>query len=84
MDSNSHGSTSYLTIRPVDPEVPLVLDSYNGLGHDGDVVGTDTAEFDKDNLRIDAKGGAFGYSWDEVAGLTGGAYSSEHTLTITE
>ena len=62
----------------------MVLDPYNGSGHADDVVGTVTAEFDKDNLRIDAKGGAFGYSWNEVAGLTGGAYSSEHKLSFTE
>lgn len=66
LDSDSN-RPSRATIT--DPYV-IVIDSWNGAGHDVKVNGTFT--FDLDHVVLDSKGG--GYGWDQIASVVKSAY----------
>lgn len=51
----------------------LVLDYYNGSGHEVALEGTYSRPFDPERLVVDSAGS--GYGWDAVCGLSSGYYS---------
>lgn len=72
------GKTAGGTITWTDPYL-LVLDRWNGSGHDVKINGKVTVPFDFTRLVSDA--GDAGYSWDDVCGLVKSAYECDFTVT---
>lgn len=52
----------------------LLLDYYNGSGHEFRLDGEYSRAFDYERLSVD---GSFGYSWDEICGLVSRYYATE-------
>ena len=62
------------TITWTDPCL-LVLDSFNGSGHDARIEGELSAAFDPARLTLDSQGP--GYSWQDVSGAVPSGYDSK-------
>lgn len=67
------------TLTFTDPCVVL-LDRLNGAGYDANITGTLTVTVGADHMpHLDSTG--VGYGWNEVAGLSAGAYAADVTVT---
>lgn len=59
----------------------LVLNGMEGSGYEVTFPGSVTLPFDRDNLKLDARGIGNGYSWDEVAAVSASGYGCKVTIT---
>lgn len=69
------------TITWTNPELVL-LDRFNGSGHDESIVGTITKPWDPERCEVDSQP-RFGYGWDKVAGVVKTAYKCEWSIDYT-
>lgn len=79
-DGSVEGTVKPQTITWTNPSL-LVLNGLQGSGMDCDYPGTITLPFDRERLKLDAKGIGNGYSWDDVAGIVRSAYACDVTIT---
>lgn len=68
------------TITWTNPQLVL-LDRYNGSGHDAQIIGTITKPWDPERCDTDSKG--WGYGWDAVASVVQSAYKCEWSIGYT-
>lgn len=80
--TDGHDAVKAQTITWTTPYL-LVLNGLQGSGMDAAFPGTVTLPFNRENLKLDAKGIGNGYSWDDVAGMVRSAYACEVTITET-
>lgn len=80
---DTEGTVKAQTITWDSPAL-LVLNGMQGSGMDTAFPWKVTLPFNRDNLKLDARGIGNGYSWEEVCGPVPSAYACEVTITETE